>query len=148
VIPAITDDLSAGQIIAMLGLQPHPEGGHFRETFRDNATDGNGRAASTLIYFLLALGEHSAWHRVDAVEIWHYYAGAPLQLLISNDGKTTQAIQLGAQLASGERPQAVVPAHAWQAAKSTGAWTLVGCTVAPGFSFDGFEMAAADWQPG
>ena len=144
----ISPDMSAAEIISLLDLAPHPEGGHFRETFRDSKTDGDGRAASTLIYFLLADGESSHWHRVDAVEIWHYYAGAPLNLLISEDGKTTRTISLGADLIKGQHPQGLVPAHAWQAARSTGAWTLVGCTVAPGFDFAGFEMAAEDWEPG
>lgn len=139
--------LTAQQIIATLDLAPHPEGGHYRETFRDSAKDQNGRAASTLIYFLLAEGEQSAWHRVDATEIWHYYAGAALQLQISEDAKTTANVILGPDLTAGERPQGVVPAHAWQAARSTGAWTLVGCTVAPGFEFSGFEMAPDGWEP-
>ncbi|MGJ5175379.1 cupin domain-containing protein [Bradyrhizobium oligotrophicum] len=140
--------LSAADIIARLGLQPHPEGGHFRETFRDPAVDASGRAASTLIYFLLARGERSHWHRVDAVETWHYYAGAPLVLRIAGTGQTPQTTTLGIDLAAGQQPQAVVPAHAWQAAESTGDWTLVGCTVAPGFRFEGFELAPVGWEPG
>ncbi|NGX96621.1 MAG: cupin domain-containing protein [Candidatus Afipia apatlaquensis] len=113
--------LTADAIVARLGLQPHPEGGYYRETFRDTRTIDGGRAVSTAIYFLLARGQTSHWHRVDAVEIWHYHAG--------------------------EQPQAVVPAHAWQAAESTGDWTLVGCTVAPGFDFAKFELAPPDWSP-
>lgn len=142
--------MTALELIALLDLQPHPEGGHFRETFRDTATDANGRARSTLIYFLLAAGESSAWHRVDATEIWHWYAGAALELRIAadKDKKAPQTLMLGNDLPAGERPQAVVPAHAWQAARSTGAWTLVGCTVAPGFDFAGFEMAPDGWEPG
>ncbi|MGJ4949459.1 cupin domain-containing protein [Bradyrhizobium sp. HKCCYLS20291] len=139
--------LSAADIIARLGLQPHPEGGHFRETFRDPATDADGRAASTLIYFLLAHGERSHWHRVDAVETWHFYAGAPLILQIAGETRERQTITLGIDLVAGQQPQAVVPAHAWQAAASTGDWTLVGCTVAPGFMFEGFELAPADFEP-
>jgi uncharacterized protein len=139
--------LSAADIIARLGLQPHPEGGHFRETFRDPATDANGRAASTLIYFLLARGERSHWHKVDAVEIWHFYAGAPLTLRIAGEQQPAQTTMLGIDLASGQQPQAVVPAHAWQSAESTGDWTLVGCTVAPGFTFAGFELAPREWEP-
>ncbi|MGJ4926475.1 cupin domain-containing protein [Bradyrhizobium sp. HKCCYLS2038] len=139
--------LSAADIIVRLGLQPHPEGGHFRETFRDPATDANGRAASTLIYFLLARGERSHWHRVDAVETWHFYAGAPLILQIAGERQERQTITLGIDLVAGQQPQAVVPAHAWQAAASTGDWTLVGCTVAPGFMFEGFELAPADFEP-
>jgi len=139
--------LSAAHIIARLGLQPHPEGGHFRETFRDPAVDAGGRAASTLIYFLLARGERSHWHKVDAVETWHFYAGAPLTLRIAGDGEMPQTTTLGIDLTAGQQPQAVVPAHAWQAAESTGDWTLVGCTVAPGFMFEGFELAPPGWEP-
>ncbi|NPU14457.1 cupin domain-containing protein [Bradyrhizobium sp. 83012] len=139
--------LSAADIVARLGLLPHPEGGHYRETFRDTAVDASGRAASTLIYFLLARGERSHWHRVDAVETWHFYAGAPLALRIACEGKPPQTTTLGIDLAAEQHPQAVVPAHAWQAAESTGDWTLVGCTVAPGFRFEGFELAPAGWEP-
>src|SRR5580704_18158597 len=122
--------LSAVDVVRLLDLHPHPEGGHFRETFRDPRQDDNGRSLSTAIYFLLAAGERSQWHRIDAVEIWHWHAGAPLALKIAgSDGVST--VRLGADLAAGERPQAVVPAGAWQAAESLGAWTLVGCTVAP-----------------
>ena len=137
---------SAAEIITRLGLKPHPEGGHYREMFRDPGRDANGRSRSTAIYFLLARGERSHWHRVDAVEVWHYYAGQALTLQISaNDG--TRSVRLGPGLAAGEEPQAIVPAHAWQAAESTGNWTLVGCTVAPGFEFAGFEVAPRDWKP-
>lgn len=135
----------AQSIIQLLGLEPHPEGGHFRETFRDGrAVDG--RAASTAIYFLLARGERSHWHRVDAAEIWHWYAGAPLALRIAEGAKAVE-LRLGNDLAAGERPQAVVPAGAWQSAESLGEWTLVGCTVAPGFEFAGFELAPPGWSP-
>lgn len=137
---------SAAQIIAELGLLPHPEGGHYRETFRDHRLDHNGRAASTAIYFLLARGERSHWHRVDAVEIWHFHAGAPLALSIA-DERGRRTLRLGAELTAGEAPQAVVPAGAWQAAESLGDWTLVGCTVAPGFDFAGFELAPPDFVP-
>jgi predicted cupin superfamily sugar epimerase len=130
----------------VLGLKPHPEGGHFVETFRDTRIDANGRAASTAIYFLLARGERSHWHRVDAAEAWHFYAGAPLELRYEEIG-AIKSVTLGSDLARGERPQAVVPAGAWQDAVSTGDWTLVGCTVAPGFDFAGFELAAPDWSP-
>ncbi|MDI1266861.1 MAG: cupin domain-containing protein [bacterium] len=136
----------AAAIIARLGLKPHPEGGHYRETFRDENVDADGRSRSTAIYFLLARGEHSHWHRVDAVEIWHYHAGNPLTLRIA-DGAGERVVTLGADLAAGELPQAIVPAHAWQAAESTGDWTLVGCTVAPGFAFATFELAPKDWKP-
>lgn len=137
--------LTADEVVRLLGLKPHPEGGHFRETFRD-ARIVEGRAASTAIYFLLARGERSRWHRVDAVEVWHYHAGAPLALRIAGAGGVTE-IRLGADLGAAERPQAMVPAGAWQAAESLGDWTLVGCTVAPGFEFTGFELAPAGWNP-
>jgi predicted cupin superfamily sugar epimerase len=140
--------LSAAEIIARLELQPHPEGGHYRETFRDPTRDAVGRAASTLIYFLLARGERSHWHRIDAAEVWHFYAGSALRLRIAEDERQPDTILLGIDLAGGERPQAVVPAHAWQSAETTGEWTLVGCTVAPGFEFATFELAAKDWTPG
>ena len=137
---------TAADIIARLELKPHPEGGHFRETFRDPRTDADGRSVSTAIYFLLAHGERSHWHRIDAVEIWHYYAGAALTLQISNN-KGRRSVRLGPDLAAGEVPQAIVPPHAWQAAESTGDWTLVGCTVAPGFDFAIFELAPQGWTP-
>jgi uncharacterized protein len=138
--------LTAADIIARLGLKPHPEGGHYRETFRDSRCDADGRAFSTAIYFLLARGERSHWHRIDAIEVWHYYAGAALNLQIADDGGR-RVVRLGGDLAAGEQPQAIVPRHAWQAAESTGDWTLVGCTVAPGFDFAKFEMAPTGWQP-
>ncbi len=138
--------MTAADIIARLGLKPHPEGGHYRETFRDGHRDAGGRPVSTAIYFLLARGERSHWHRIDAAEIWHYYAGHALMLQIADgDGRST--IQLGPDLAAGETPQAIVPAQAWQAAESTGDWTLVGCTVAPGFDFATFELAPQGWAP-
>jgi predicted cupin superfamily sugar epimerase len=132
-------------VIRLLGLKPHPEGGHYRETFRDPRTVEGGRAASTAIYFLLARGESARWHRVDAAECWHWYAGSALMLRIHDGANGT--VWLGPDLAAGEQPQAVVPAHAWQAAESLGDWTLVGCTVAPGFEFSSFELAPKDWQP-
>ena len=137
---------AAADIIARLGLKPHPEGGHYRETFRDTRYDADGRAASTAIYFLLARGERSHWHRIDAVEIWHWHAGAPLELDIAT-AQGRARIVLGSDLAAGERPQGIVPPHAWQAAVSRGDWTLVGCTVAPGFEFATFELAPPDWEP-
>lgn len=139
--------LSAAEVIRSLGLAPHPEGGHFRETFRDSRTIDGNRPASTAIYFLLARGEHSHWHRIDAVEIWHWYSGAPLALSIAN-GSAMNTVRLGPDLASGAQPQAIVPARAWQMAESRGDWTLCGCTVAPGFDFKFFELAPPDWTPG
>ena len=138
--------LSAAELIARLELRPHPEGGHYRETFRDSNLDANGRSRSTAICFLLARGERSHWHRIDAVEVWHYYAGDALILQIADDDGARN-LRLGSDLAAGEAPQATVPAHAWQAAESTGDWTLVGCTVAPGFEFAGFELAPKGWAP-
>src|SRR5258708_37196829 len=137
---------SAAEIIRLLDLKPHPEGGHFGETFRDARTR-DGRAASTAIYFLLARGERSHWHRIDAVEVWHYYAGAPLILQIAHEGCTRHTVRLGPDVAGDERPQAIVPAGAWQAAESTGDWTLLGCTVAPGFEFANFELAPKGREP-
>jgi hypothetical protein len=138
--------LTADEIIARLDLKPHPEGGHYRETFRDSRVLDDGRAASTAIYFLLARGERSHWHRVDAAEVWHYYAGSALTLRIADD-TGEHAIKLGPDVTAGEQPQAVVPADAWQAAESSGDWTLVGCTVAPGFDFAKFELAPSGWRP-
>jgi predicted cupin superfamily sugar epimerase len=152
----LTARLTASEVIRLLDLKPHPEGGHFRETFRDtpypppHAGEGReavGRAASTAIYFLLARGERSHWHRVDAVEIWHWHAGAPLKLEISQGEGRIAHVMLGSDLADGERPQAVVPAQAWQAAQTLGDWTLCGCTVAPGFEFTKFELAPKGWTP-
>jgi predicted cupin superfamily sugar epimerase len=139
------DPLSAEEIVRLLGLSPHPEGGFYRETFRPASEEGN-RGASTAIYYLLRRGEVSAWHRTDADEVWHYYAGAPLELQLSDDRQRSTVI-LGSDLATGERPQAVVPASVWQSARSLGEWTLVGCTVAPAFEFGGFEMAPSGWEP-
>jgi predicted cupin superfamily sugar epimerase len=138
---------SAADIIARLELKPHPEGGYYRETFRDPRTESNGRALSTAIYFLLTRGERSQWHRIDGVEIWHHYAGHALDLRIAHEGGMQHAVRLGPDIASGERPQAIVPAHAWQTAETTGDWTLVGCTVSPGFEFARFEMAPNGWEP-
>jgi hypothetical protein len=127
----------ADRILRLLKLKPHPEGGHFRETFRDA---GEARAHSTAIYFLLKEGEASRWHRIDAAEVWHWYGGGPLELLIGNTTKRATRHILGNDLAKGERPQIVVPAGHWQAARSCGAYTLAGCTVAPGFVFETFEL--------
>lgn len=137
--------MDAQDLIDRLGLSPHPEGGWYRQTWRDEPADG-GRGVGTAIYFLLAAGERSHWHRVDAAEVWHHYAGAALELAIA-DGDHHEVVRLGDDLAGGEDPQALVPARAWQAARSTGAWTLVGATVSPAFEFTGFELAPPDWTP-
>lgn len=138
---------SAAEVIRILGLQPHPEGGYFGEIFRD-APAGGGRGACTSIYFLLAAGQKSHWHKVDAVEIWHYHAGAPLALSVADDDGGITTMTLGPDVAAGERPQGIVPADAWQSAESLGDWTLVGCTVSPAFQFEGFVLAAPGWRPG
>jgi predicted cupin superfamily sugar epimerase len=135
--------MHADEIIDVLGLRPHPEGGWFAETWRD---DTPPRGAGTAIYFLLRAGERSHWHRVDAAETWHHYTGAPLELSIAHAGAVTTTV-LGTDLAAGQRPQATVPAGAWQAAVTTGELTLVGCTVAPAFRFEGFELAPPGWEP-
>lgn len=133
--------MTPDQIIARLNLAPHPEGGHYRQTWI--ADGAEGRAAGTCIYFLLKTGEVSHWHRVDAVEIWHYYAGAPLILsMAETEAGPAHDHLLGPDLAAGQAPQIIVPAHHWQGARTTGAYTLVGCTVSPGFQFSGFELAA------
>ncbi|PRX08987.1 UNVERIFIED_ORG: hypothetical protein BCL66_10863 [Martelella mediterranea] len=144
---AVPAAITAEAVIDTLGMKPHPEGGWFVETFRDMAGEP-GRGASTLIYFLLKAGERSHWHRLlTTVEVWHYYAGAPLKLMISADGRASKTMTLGPDVVAGERPQCVIPAGHWQAAETTGDFTLVGCTVAPGFVFDDFELAAPDWTP-
>jgi len=127
----------AGRIIRLLKLKPHPEGGFFRETFRDPR---GRRAHSTAIYFLLRKGQASRWHKVDAAEVWHWYGGAPLELLIARYRGRAKRHVLGGNISRGERPQIVVPAGHWQAARSTGSYTLAGCTVAPGFMFEKFEL--------
>ena len=134
------EGLSSAEIINLLDMQEHPEGGYFKETFRDDA--------STAIYYLLEAGDCSHWHRVHgSAEIWHHYAGGPLALTVSPDGHDAEAHRLGKNISSGELPQVVVPAGWWQTAESLGRWTLVGCTVAPGFDFENFEMAPDDWRP-
>jgi predicted cupin superfamily sugar epimerase len=137
--------LAADQIIARLGLAPHPEGGWFRELYR-SPVEAGGRGACTTIAYLLRAAERSHWHRIDAVEIWNFHAGAPLALEIA-DGGDRQTFKLGSDFAAGEQPQGIVPPGAWQAARSLGAWSLVGCTVAPAFDFRFFELAPPDWTP-
>jgi len=138
--------MNADDIIAKLNLVPHPEGGYFRETFRD-AVEMNGRSVGTAIFFLLKAGEVSRWHKVDATEIWHFYSGSPLELGLAADGAYAETLTLGNELALGQLPQHVIPAGLWQQARSMGDWTLVGCTVSPGFKFSGFEVAKEGWEP-
>jgi uncharacterized protein len=138
--------LTAKDVIFTLGMERHPEGGWFVQTFLDGE-EQNGRANSTAIYYLLEAGDRSHWHRVDAVEVWHYYTGAPIELSLS-DGVSVDVHVLGPDILSGQRPQVVVPKAVWQSARSLGDFSLVGCTVAPGFRFSGFELADADWAPG
>ncbi len=136
--------MTAEQIIALLGLERHPEGGWYRQTW---VADGPGRPAGTCIYFLLQRGERSHWHHVDAVEIWHFHAGAALLLRMAEDAAgPAVTLRLGPDLLAGERPQAIVPAGWWQAAETTGEWTLVGCTVSPGFRFEGFVLAGVGFE--
>jgi hypothetical protein len=140
--------LPADAVVDALGLQPHPEGGHYREIWRD-VPEGGGRGAGTAIHYLLASGERSHWHRVDAAELWHWHAGGPLLLRLSADGReAAREVRLGPDLGGGESLTGLVPAGWWQAAAPLGAWTLVGCTVSPAFLFSGFEMAPPGWEPG
>jgi len=138
--------LSAEDVIERLGLEPHPEGGHYVETWRH--APKTGRGAGTAIYFLLRTGEVSACHRIDADEIWHHYAGAPLELRVSPDAGRPDTLLLGPDLEAGARPQQRVPARAWQSARSLGDWSLAGCTVSPAFEFEHFELAPQGWEPG
>ncbi len=137
---------TAAEVVGRLGLRPHPEGGWYAETWRHDPSPGQ-RAAGTAIYYLLEAGQRSHWHRVDATEIWHHYSGDPLLLRISDGDAPRREVLLGPDLAGGQVPQAIVPEGAWQAAEPTGAWALVGCTVSPGFRFEGFELAPPSWAP-
>jgi len=136
----------ADDLIRELNLRPHPEGGHFREVFRDVRGVDN-RARSTAIYFLLRAGETSHWHRIDVCEVWHWYRGAPLALSIAPGRGVPIEHILGNDIAAGQRPQLVVPERAWQSARTLGGYTLAGCTVAPGFDFDRFELAPDGFAP-
>lgn len=133
--------MTADDIIAQLDLQPHPEGSFYRQTWQ---ADNAGRALGTSIYYLLKAGQSSHWHKVDAVEIWHFYAGAPLIVSLAPglQGPATDH-RLGPDLQAGATPQIIVPKDHWQMAVTTGNWTLAGCTVCPGFQFAGFALAAA-----
>ena len=146
-LPDLRDpSLGEAQVRYMLGLEPHPEGGHYRQVWRDNPPRG-GRGAASSILFLLAARERSHWHRIDAAEIWIWQAGAPLLLELCESDESRERIRLGPGIASGETFQGIIPPHAWQAASSLGAWTLVSCVVAPAFQFEGFELAPAGWSP-
>ena len=133
-------------LIRELNLRPHPEGGLFREVFRD-VRGGDGRARSSAIYYLLRAGEVAHWHRIDVCEVWHWYGGSPLALSIAPSRGAPVRHILGGNIASGERPQIVVPERAWQSAETLGDYTLAGCTVAPGFDFHAFELAPAGFAP-
>jgi hypothetical protein len=139
--------LDPAALISRLGLVPHPEGGHYREFWRDRPTDGR-RGAGTAIYYLLRAGERSHWHRVDAAECWHFYAGEALALHCSPDGVARRTVVLGGDLGAGQMPACVIPANHWQAAEPLGRWALLGCTVSPAFDFAGFELAPPGWEPG
>lgn len=144
---ALTDACPASLIIEKLKLRQHPEGGWYREVWADSARTAEGRACGTSILFLLKAGERSHWHRIDATEIWHFHAGAPLVLSVAEDERGPVIDHLlGPDVLAGELPQGIVPVGHWQAARSLGAWTLVGCTVSPGFRFEGFELAAPDFD--
>ena len=138
--------MDADEVIRRLGLAPHPEGGWFRETWRDDPGDGS-RGVGTAIYYLLRQGERSHWHRVDADEVWHFYTGDALRLRTWTGQGDVHETVLGSDLAAGQVPQARVPREVWQSAEPSGAWTLVGCTVTPAFQFDGFELASPGWAP-
>ncbi len=138
---------TAAAIINRLGLEAHPEGGWFRETWRADALPGE-RATSTAIHFLLEEGQRSHWHRVDAAELWLWHAGGPLALsMASGDTGPVSTSTLGPDVLAGQKPQILVPAGHWQSAKPTGGWTLVSCVVSPGFEFSGFELAPEGWAP-
>jgi predicted cupin superfamily sugar epimerase len=135
--------MTAQDIIERLGLEPHPEGGFYRQTWQ---AENEGRAVGTCIYFLLKDGGHSHWHKVDATEIWLFHAGAPLVLSLSatDEGPATDHL-MSPDLSIGE-PQLIVPSGHWQAARTTGDYTLVSCTVSPGFEFSGFTLAAPSFD--
>jgi predicted cupin superfamily sugar epimerase len=143
----VTRVSDASAVIAALAMRAHPEGGWYAETWRATAPEGERPHGSAIVY-LLAAGERSHWHRLDADEVWQYSAGGALELRIWVEGEAHVAVhRLGADLADGAAVQVVVPGGAWQTARPLGAWTLVGCIVAPAFEFDGFELAPAGWEP-
>lgn len=140
-------DFGVQELVRLLDLAPHPEGGWYKQTF-EAAKTSDGRASSTVIHFLLAADQVSAWHQVDADEAWFWHAGAPLVLTeASSDGVGIGSVQLGPDIRIGQKPHHVIRADRWQAAESLGAWTLVSCMVAPGFQFSGFKLAPDNWLP-
>jgi len=140
-------ELTAEQIIEQLALEAHPEGGYYRKTWRHKPQSSEQGGAGTAIYYLLRAGERSHWHRVDAVEIWHYYAGARLALSMSEIVGGSETVVLGADILAGERPQVIIAKDVWQSARTLGDWALAGCTVSPAFDFTGFELAPQGWSP-
>lgn len=141
--------MTADEIIRKLDLTPHPEGGYYRRTFCHGDTRPDGRGLASSIYYLLADGQQSHWHLLkDSTELWHWHSGSPLQHRISGDGKTVETSILGPDILLGQMPQIIVAPGIWQQATSTGAWTLVSCTVVPEFRFDSYILAPQDWQPG
>jgi len=142
----MTTDATADEVIRILELQPHPEGGHYRQIYAHVAADGS-RGCMSSTYFLLCAGERSHWHQLDAPEVWSYHAGAPISVSIWTDGHPIETYRLGSNLAVGERPQVIIPAGAWQTGQSLGDWSLFGCIVAPAFQFAGFELAPPGWSP-
>lgn len=141
-------DPHARALIDRLALQPHPEGGWYRETWRADAEPG-ARAGATAIHFLLEQGQRSHWHRVDAAEIWLWHAGSALLLSTApGDDGPVEALRLGGDVLLGEVPQHVIAPYHWQAAQADRGWALVSCIVAPAFEFSGFILAEPDWAPG
>ncbi|HEY0043222.1 MAG TPA: cupin domain-containing protein [Allosphingosinicella sp.] len=137
----------AQALIETLQLQPHPEGGWYRETWRADSAAGE-RASATAILFLLEAGQSSHWHKVDATELWLFHAGSPLRLrTAAGDKGPVREVRLGPDVLAGEQPQARVEPGEWQAAHADRGWALVSCVVSPGFDFAGFELAAPGWEP-
>jgi uncharacterized protein len=139
--------IAAAEVIEALGMRPHPEGGWYVETWRAPEPPGGGRPAGSAILYLLEAGQRSHWHVVDAAEVWQWSAGDALELSVWTDGGAVARHRLGGEVAAGDRPQVVVPAGAWQAARPLGPWTLVGCIVTPAFEFEGFRLAPDGWEP-
>ena len=136
------------RLIEALGLEPHPEGGWYRETWRAE-TEAGGRAPATAILFLLEPGQRSHWHKVDATELWLFHAGSALSLRTApgHEGPVREA-RLGGDVLAGEQPQIRIAPGEWQSAEAESGWALVSCIVSPGFDFAGFELAPPGWAPG